>query len=245
MASVFHLCCDAFEIKRRVLETYSNFAAIDKKLYVSAVTIQKTWRGYIARQLIKDWHKKVTFVQKYVRGWLVRRHLPELLKEYYDALSIKYYHNCATKIQALWRGYRTRKTTLSLRALLHERSAIEAASSAMKEQMKKLFEKLRTGPLSEKYQYLEQILKMLFDRHHLLRTTITEGIFSIHGSTELSCIEKILKSFRFTAYMKELHALLDKENLHKSISIPEIQERFDLNTHIQEKPYEKMMLTRD
>lgn len=81
------------------------FAASDKKLYFSAVAIQRLWRGYFVRQTIKDWNKKAITIQRFVRGWLARIHLPERLKDYFYYLSAFYYNQQATIIQAFWRGY--------------------------------------------------------------------------------------------------------------------------------------------
>ncbi|XP_044253251.1 uncharacterized protein LOC123004187 isoform X1 [Tribolium madens] len=242
MASVFHLFCEAAHIKQNVVKKYSELAESDKKLYFSAVAIQRTWRGYWVRKMIENWHNKATTIQRFARGWLVRLHLPERLKNHHYYLSTKYYNEQATKIQALWRGYCTRKVEVSVKAILRQRYEIEMANKEMQDQMRQAFEEMRASAWTETQQYIEKILMMLFERHHLLRTRTQEGVFSIHGSNELSCIERILRSFPLKDYMTQLHE--SSQNI-----IPEKSQgdkkKFDLNTTIKPKPYEKLLLTRD
>ncbi|XP_044253260.1 uncharacterized protein LOC123004187 isoform X2 [Tribolium madens] len=224
MASVFHLFCEAAHIKQNVVKKYSELAESDKKLYFSAVAIQRTWRGYWVRKMIENWHNKATTIQRFARG------------------CTKYYNEQATKIQALWRGYCTRKVEVSVKAILRQRYEIEMANKEMQDQMRQAFEEMRASAWTETQQYIEKILMMLFERHHLLRTRTQEGVFSIHGSNELSCIERILRSFPLKDYMTQLHE--SSQNI-----IPEKSQgdkkKFDLNTTIKPKPYEKLLLTRD
>ncbi|KYB28378.1 hypothetical protein TcasGA2_TC032577 [Tribolium castaneum] len=242
MASVFHLCCEAAQIKQNVITKYSELAESDKKLYFSAVAIQRTWRGYWVRKMIKNWHSKATTIQRFVRGWLVRLHLPERLKNYHYFLSTKYYNEKATKIQALWRGYCARKVGVSVKDILRQRHEIEMANKEMQNQMREAFEEMRASAWTETHQYVEKILMMLFERHHLLRTRTQEGVFSIHGSIELSCVERILRSFPLKDYMTQLHEANQKST---SQTLQGNKKTFDLNTTIKDKPYERLLLTRD
>lgn len=77
----------------------------EKHIYFAAVRIQRLFRGYRVRKTIKHWNGKATIIQKHVKGWLVRWHLPELYAELLDLKYQRYYNQMATKIQALWRGY--------------------------------------------------------------------------------------------------------------------------------------------
>lgn len=77
----------------------------EKQIYFAAVRIQRSFRGYRVRKTIKQWNKAATMIQKHVRGWLVRWHLPELYAYLLDLKYQRYYNTMATKIQALWRGY--------------------------------------------------------------------------------------------------------------------------------------------
>lgn len=70
----------------------------------AAVKIQKVWRGYRVRKWLEKLNKAATIIQKWVRGWLTRWHMPEIYQKFLDERARRYYNEMAAKIQAWWRG---------------------------------------------------------------------------------------------------------------------------------------------
>jgi hypothetical protein len=91
----------------------------------------------------------------------------------------------------------------------------------MQEQIRKAFEKLRETEWNQTRQSIEKILMILFERHHLLRTRIQEGIFSIHGSLYLD----VICAFYYPAYRRYFQrVVLHRTNITK-FSVHTIYER--------------------
>lgn len=59
----------------------------------------------MVRQMVKKWNKAAIAIQRRIRGWLLRWHLPEYYDRYYYRLQLRIYNKKATIIQARWRGY--------------------------------------------------------------------------------------------------------------------------------------------
>ncbi|KAJ8929280.1 hypothetical protein NQ314_018035 [Rhamnusium bicolor] len=201
MASVYYLFEDALHSEENIVDKYKDHQYTAKMEHFAAVKIQSHYRGYLVRKEMKKLNRLATLIQKCVRGWLLRYHLPDILHEYYDTMCINLYNRMASKIQALWKGYTVRKTC-SIKDIRARRERIlqanEEMANALKEQREKnnmLQQKLRS----------EKILQVLFDRHHLLRTHQKEGIFSKHDS----------ESTRWTDFMKKMRKMYNTYNKEK------------------------------
>lgn len=53
--------------------------------------------------MLKTWNNAATLIQKIVRGWLVRWHLPMIYRDYIEWRNWKHYNDCASKIQAFYK----------------------------------------------------------------------------------------------------------------------------------------------
>lgn len=76
-----------------------------QELHRAATIIQTTYRKHAARSVHQKRVQAVVTLQKYIRGWLVRYHLPDHMAECYDQICQETYHRAALVIQATWRGF--------------------------------------------------------------------------------------------------------------------------------------------
>ncbi|XP_022905197.2 spermatogenesis-associated protein 17-like [Onthophagus taurus] len=221
MASVYHLF-----IKSENLNTYltienRNLEGPGKKRYYAALLIQRVYRGYRVRKMVKFWHQQATIIQRWVRGWLVRWHLPETYQEYFIRLTQSYYDKMATKIQALWRGYLVRKNMpMSMAELARLKKLMEESNARITGTMRGLFARMNEkglGALDEDQrrklgdECRQWVLYILFKTHHLVRTEVIEGIYSEHGQNKKSQIEEWMSKLPMKKYMDDLRKIYNKE----------------------------------
>lgn len=152
----------------------------------------------MVRKKIELWRKAAILIQRVVRGWLVRWHMPEYYRAYILRRQQKYYNEKATKIQSLWRGYWVRikvtetvlfllrkvyqiRKTLRVKERVAEKLRLERLNEELQRKMKEEFEKMKSVSEQEE-ESRKMVLFTLFKVHHLLRTEHREGIYSIHNS---------------------------------------------------------------
>ncbi|KAG5898373.1 hypothetical protein JTB14_015805 [Gonioctena quinquepunctata] len=262
MASVYHLYEDAIHVQDDVINKYKEHAMFARKHHFAATGIQSVFRKFVVKKKIENLKRAATVIQKHVRGWLLRYHLPDMLHEYYDLKSLKLYNEMATKIQARWKGYQVRRYEVCIKDVLEDRAKQLEAD----ERIRQIFTQHRESKgvsfnIEEGRRFVDKLLAALFDRHHLLSTHQKEGVLSIKGQDELSELEKFLKSISWAEYMKKVRkiynscanqreehkfeykelrkqeCLVDKESMHKKV----IHEKpFVLTTKIERKPYERL-----
>ncbi|KAF2885940.1 hypothetical protein ILUMI_20235 [Ignelater luminosus] len=212
MASVQHYACQAELFPLHVIQKHATLEHIEKDRHFAALKIQRLFRGYVVRKEIAKWHRAATTIQRHIRGFLLRWHLPDMLQQYIDWSRLQYYNEMATKIQALWRGYIVRKNRVPVKDILETRQAIEEANNKIQRQMKEAFEnmeKIKSRQMEKEAR--EWVLYILFKLHHLIRTQVQEGIYSLHGRKELSIIEELLQVLPLSEYMEELKKIYYSE----------------------------------
>eukprot|EP00056_Hartaetosiga_gracilis_P014477 m.240671 g.240671 ORF g.240671 m.240671 type:complete len:349 (-) comp15736_c0_seq1:104-1150(-) len=145
----------------------------------AAVCIQSAWRGFKQRRVVKKWINSALMIQKVFRGlkerqkydYLVKTKLQDKRKRQFDAV--------ATKIQAAWRGYVSRKRVLDFygrRAYLKE---VHAHNEAIKREMEAFEaeqEHIRQQQQAEKKK--KKQLRQLERQHHMLSTHAQKGVIS-------------------------------------------------------------------
>lgn len=149
----------------------------------AAIKIQSWFRSRKTRSIINFLHRCATTIQKEYRGhlsrqWyrnLVTNHINKLLQEHYDAQ--------VTKIQAIWRGYATRK----FKANYYSRKAFLQGLEIKNEQMTQyLKETERNRKLASEQEKHEQermaTLYNLRKTHYLLSTQVRDGIYNAHSN---------------------------------------------------------------
>ncbi|XP_060520836.1 unconventional myosin-Vc [Cylas formicarius] len=198
MASTYYLLDDAMHVEEQIVQKYEQAHTAVKKSHRAAVIIQRYYRGHAVRQRLEKQRIAAIVLQKHTRGWLVRYHLPDIMQQRYDELCLNYYDRMATKIQALWRGVLARKR-VCLKLLLEKKRLTE-------ERLKRFTVPPKSSDSSASHFnrfYIEKILTLLFDRHHLLSTRVAKGIFAQKSKSEISEIEKLLTSMPWKKYKKQ------------------------------------------
>ncbi|XP_076264218.1 spermatogenesis-associated protein 17-like isoform X2 [Rhynchophorus ferrugineus] len=190
MASVYYLLDDALHVPDYIVEKYLHQDKDVKSNYLAAVIVQRSYRGYVARRHYKNIRSAIIKIQKYIRGWLVRYKLPDILQERYDHMCLEHYNKMATKIQACWRGILVRhemdiKNIINKRELtIDKRKSIKEEYSADTEDNSTNANQDKTNAILNGYSgmpltndfYKMKIVDILFDRHHLLSTKKIKGI---------------------------------------------------------------------
>lgn len=238
MASVYNLLADIFHTEHDIVELCENSVGQFQITHFAAVRIQTVFRGYVVRKTIKMWNQAATRIQKIFRGWRIRYRLPETFHEHFDRLCLQRYTDAAVKIQALWKGYKVRKYELCIEEIIRNKKESMEANERMRQMIADSRKLYNESCLKE----CTEVLNILFDRHHLLRTYDKEGIFSAHNTTGLSAVEKLLNDLTWTEYMRELKKIQAKynssenEELHQTDLLKEVQEIMGSPTNNPKKP---------
>ncbi|KAK9737766.1 IQ calmodulin-binding motif [Popillia japonica] len=196
MASVYNLIGNPSGVSREIIREHGRLEMPIRIRYFAALTIQRCYRGYKVRCIVRYWHNMATVIQKVVRGWLVRWHRVDYLKQYLARMEERDLNNNARKIQAFYRGYQVRKTlSMPIKELVKQKQLTEQQSANMREIMRQKFQALRLYGRRSSVSISQDIdqdtmgeeckrwvLFILFKTHHLIRTYCKEGIYSIHGS---------------------------------------------------------------
>ncbi|XP_018329580.1 spermatogenesis-associated protein 17-like [Agrilus planipennis] len=192
MASV-QLYVDFAEcVINEIISRRSDYQKIEYKRHFAALIIQKVFRGYLVRKTIKRWNQAATTIQRWFRGWQLRWHLPEILRQNLELLRWRYYDQCATKIQALWRGYWVRKK-IDIKAMIAKRRELQAMNEQTMQTLQNAFRDLREQERMRDFiKKKMKTIRALQNMHHIIRTRDVEGVFSLHGTDKFSDIEKLI-----------------------------------------------------
>ncbi|KAK5640627.1 hypothetical protein RI129_011438 [Pyrocoelia pectoralis] len=192
--------------------TSNAIESLAKKRNFAASLIQRVFRGFLLRKKIAEWNRAATVLQKYIRRWLVLWHLPEFYEEYLEWRTTLYYNTMATRIQALWKGYKVRKGKLPIKVLLQRRLALEKLNQETVFQMGGAFRNMEKDRMEKMNREAEEkVAFIVFKLHHHLRTYSREGIYSLHNQKKLSSTETLFKSLRFKKYMDDLKRMYYEE----------------------------------
>ncbi|XP_065144863.2 spermatogenesis-associated protein 17 [Paramisgurnus dabryanus] len=94
---------EQYFIRNRIAEEHR------KRENQAAVKIQSWFRGCQVRGYLSHLHKNATSIQKIWRGFIARKLFRHRLKAAYFIMKIHFYKKMAVKIQKRWRGYYVRK----------------------------------------------------------------------------------------------------------------------------------------
>ncbi|XP_046409494.1 spermatogenesis-associated protein 17-like [Neodiprion fabricii] len=147
----------------------------------SATTIQRHWRGFMAREFARS-----HLIDQVTKMWW------------------EHYHRCATKIQALWRGHKARKNGVSFPKYRRWLQSVYDKNTETSTRMKEFrdSESAYMRKLMERESML-WILFILFKLHHLLSTESQPGVLAHIDKTRFTMIEKMMRSLEYTLYVEK------------------------------------------
>lgn len=206
MASICHLYSELVRINDDIVLQYENSSNQWKNINVAAIRIQKLFRGYMTRKTLRSWNAAAIIIQKTFRGWRIRYQLPGVFHEYFDRICLEKYTNAASKIQALWKGYKTRKYEVCIPEIMRNKKESVESNLQMRQILAEFHNRDRQSCENE----CREVLNVLFDRHHLLRTFQKASIFSSNEGNDLSQTEKLLNELPWLKYMKKLRKVHNK-----------------------------------
>jgi hypothetical protein len=90
--------------------------AASKQEWDAAVTIQRHWRGHAARTWVKHARASARSIEAAYIDWKQRKTEREAKLREFNERRYNAYHGGATKLQALWRGYRSRTDIFDFRS---------------------------------------------------------------------------------------------------------------------------------
>ncbi|KAH8290414.1 hypothetical protein KR054_002734, partial [Drosophila jambulina] len=142
---------------------------LDYKQFKAARTIQRSWRRFYNLAKFRNRTKAAITIQRWWRGFSVRNKNFSFVENLLQQRLEGHYQMAATKIQALFRGWKVRQT-------VHDNSRLRKMQVCAAEDL---------------------LNCVAFKLHHLLRTHAIPGVYSLKNSSCLSRIEKLLASLQF------------------------------------------------
>lgn len=127
---------------------------LDYKQFKAARSIQRTWRRFNYWEKFRNQTQAAITIQRWWRGFSVRNNYNRFLENMLQVRAVRHYHDSATKIQALWRGWRSRQT-------VHDNSKLRRLQVCAAEDL---------------------LNCVAFKLHHLLRTYAIPGVYSLKNS---------------------------------------------------------------
>ncbi|XP_017855160.1 uncharacterized protein LOC108598761 isoform X2 [Drosophila busckii] len=145
---------------------------LDYKQFIAARNIQRTFRGWQARNLLQVMHKAAIVIQKWWRGFAMRRYTILMVQQRTQDNVLLLFYNSSMKIQALFRGWWSRK---------HVNNMIY----------------LKTIQLN----YTEDLLKCVAVKlHSVLRKGELPGIYNMRDNYCLKQVECLLSTMSYRFY---------------------------------------------
>ncbi|EDV58069.2 uncharacterized protein LOC6541540 [Drosophila erecta] len=155
-------------------------ALLDYKHFNAARTVQRYVRGFLARRHLKRQCDAATTISRWWRGFWVRKSKFSFMQQLLQQRIIQYHHDMATKIQALFRGWMTRQ----------------------------YFQDFQ-GMKSLRIQYVEDMLSSLYRKLHRMRKEhLLPGIYALRESDLLSKIEDLSCTFGYRFHNGRVRAAI-------------------------------------
>ncbi|BFF94197.1 uncharacterized protein DMAD_11891 [Drosophila madeirensis] len=155
---------------------------LDYKQFKSARTIQRHVRGWLCRLQVAKRAAAVTTISRWWRGFSVRKSYYSLIEQRLQSKMLAHYHEQATRIQTLYRGWRTRQFVQDFNGL----------------QLLQL-------------QFAEDLISCLA-RHlrHLKHNNQLPGVYSLRENGCLSMIEDLARTFSYRFHNGQVWASIAK-----------------------------------
>ncbi|XP_030375056.1 uncharacterized protein LOC115624492 isoform X2 [Scaptodrosophila lebanonensis] len=173
------------ELYRRTSEpslSRTELLLLDYKQFLAARRIQALFRGFYARKQRRSREKAAITIQRWWRGFYVRKNWFGYVENLLQQRCVEHFNRSATKIQALFRGWRTRQ----LQHDMHSLRRIQVCAA-------------------------EDLLNCVaFKLHHLLRTYSIPGVYSLRNTHCLSRVERLLASMNFRFHNERVRSAMNR-----------------------------------
>ncbi|XP_017061163.1 uncharacterized protein LOC108101363 [Drosophila ficusphila] len=153
---------------------------LDYKQFKAARTIQRHWRGFLTRKQLRIRNEAATTISRWWRGFWVRKFQFTYIQQLLQLRIMRYYHEAATQIQALFRGWRTRQ----------------------------FFQDFQ-GMNTLRLQYVEDILSTLYRKlFEMKKAKLLPGVYTLRESELLTKIEDLSTTFEYRFHNGSVRAAL-------------------------------------
>ncbi|KAG5315537.1 SPT17 protein, partial [Acromyrmex insinuator] len=110
MASQLKFTIDSIELQNAIKIKHDLAESLKLMYFIAARKIQAWFRGIVTRNHLRKLHEKATILQRHWRGYHTRMFIiNQYLVERVHQMWQDHYNNMAMRIQAIWRGYWSRK----------------------------------------------------------------------------------------------------------------------------------------
>lgn len=147
--------------------------------YSAIVKIQSWYRGAKSRFYLRLLHNAAITIQKHWKGYLARIYYRKYLLSYFENLCLKHFHGMATKIQKIWRGYQSRKKIFDFYKRKAYFKALIEKSQLVLTQLEEFAEHQKDQQLkfaSQKHHQFQ--ISQACKEHHLVSTKVIPGIYN-------------------------------------------------------------------
>lgn len=150
-------------------------------------SIQRLWRGYVARKYIAFLHSEATRIKQTWRAYQGRLRAKEVKRQRVLTAETGFFNAMATIIQKLWRGYFSRKRKQDFYARKAYLSHVTLTSNQVQrdidESLQREFE-VRT--IEHQRREAQEFTNLSENLHHLLGTKHIHGVFNSPYGNEFS-----------------------------------------------------------
>ncbi|XP_032671115.1 spermatogenesis-associated protein 17-like [Odontomachus brunneus] len=113
MATMLRFMINPVELQNAIQAKHDQAELSRRSHFIAARKIQAWFRGVVTRAHLRSLHQHATILQRHWRGYRTRILFRRYLIKYVQQMWQDYYNSMATRIQAVWRGYWTRKTQIN------------------------------------------------------------------------------------------------------------------------------------
>ncbi|XP_077269436.1 spermatogenesis-associated protein 17 [Temnothorax americanus] len=152
MASLLRFAVNPVELRNAIKIKHDLAESSRLVHFIAARKIQAWFRGIITRNHVRKLHENATVLQRHWRGYHAKMFINQYLAERVRQMWQHHYNNMATRIQAVWRGYWSRKTQINFLQLQQWLRNVYTKNNETLENMKKF----RQGELEHAESATEQ-----------------------------------------------------------------------------------------
>ncbi|XP_025987577.2 spermatogenesis-associated protein 17 [Solenopsis invicta] len=208
MASLLRFMVNPTELQNAIKIKHEMAESSRLQHFIAARKIQAWFRGVITRNHLRKLHENATILQRHWRGYQARMFVNQYLVERVHQMWQQYYNDMATRIQAVWRGYWSRKTRINFLQLQRWLRNVYTKNSETLENMKKF----RQGELEHVESVTEQeaMLWILFILFKVNNKLLTLDLCNCTCTSHLLLYNLMLKHCLYVMFLKLHHLLRTK-----------------------------------